>query len=111
LFIEKLNKNYEGTYLCQATNEYGSVEIKTYLQVKEVQTKPPPVIEYEPQNQTIPINTQAILECKTSSTTTDSKKADIVWFKGDQQITAQQYELRKYSLDETGSLIINLVQR
>lgn len=66
LFIEKLSKKYEGTYLCQASNEYGNIETKTYLQVKPIQTKPPPLIVYGPQNQTIPINTQASLECVAS---------------------------------------------
>ena len=31
LFVERLSKRYEGTYLCQAINEYGSSETRTYL--------------------------------------------------------------------------------
>ena len=72
LFIERLSSKYEGTYLCQASNEYGSIETKTYLQIKSIQTKPPPIIVYGPQNQTIPINTQATLECVTSTATSSS---------------------------------------
>ena len=66
LFVERLSKRYEGTYLCQASNEYGSSETRTYLQVKPIQTRPPPLVVYGPQNQTIPINTQASLECVAS---------------------------------------------
>lgn len=108
LFIERLSKKYEGTYLCQANNDFGSIEMKTVLQVKQIQTKPPPIISFEPQNQTIPLNTQAILECKTASIET---KPIIIWYKGNQVITNQQYETRKYNLEDSGSLVINSVQR
>ena len=82
--------------------------MKTVLQVKQMQTKPPPIILYGPQNQTIAINTQAILECKTSGSDT---KPIVIWHKGSQQITAQQFETREFYLEESGSLIINSVQR
>ncbi len=108
LFIERLTKKYEGTYLCQASNEHGSIEMKTVLQVKQMLTRPPPIILYGPQNQTIAINTQAILECKTTGS---EIKPIVIWHKGNQQITNQQYETRKFFLDETGSLIINSVQK
>ena len=94
--------------MCQASNEYGSIEMKTVLQVKHIQTRPPPIISYGPQNQTIAINTQAILECKTTGSET---KPIILWHKGNQQITNQLYETRKFYLEESGSLIINSVQK
>jgi hypothetical protein len=67
LFIERLSAKYEGTYLCQASNEHGTVEARTHVQVKPVQARPPPLVVYWPQNQTIPINTQANLECFAAS--------------------------------------------
>ena len=66
LFIERLSKRYEGTYLCQASNEHGSVDVKTYLQVKPVPSRPPPLVIYGPQNQTVAVNTQVTLDCLTS---------------------------------------------
>ena len=43
------------------------MEAKTTLVVKPLQTRPPPVIVYGPQNQTVPVNTQALLECLATS--------------------------------------------
>jgi hypothetical protein len=134
LFIEQLSKKYEGTYLCQATNEYGSIEAKTYLQVRPIQSRPPPLILYGPQNQTIPINTHASLECivgmggsqtsiKTSKNRFDSyenihlmgnddEKVSIAWYKGSQLIGLNsQYEAGKYRLHENGQLEISSVQK
>ena len=133
LFIERLSKKYEGTYLCQASNEYGSVETKTYLQIKSIQSKPPPIIVYGPQNQTIPINTQATLECVTSTAKTNlvlasineikhqqiqdedsisNDKIEIKWLKGTQQINIQtQFEINKYKILSSGLLQINAVQK
>ena len=130
LYIERLSKKYEGTYLCQASNEYGSIETKTNLIVKSVQSKPPPIIVYGPQNQTIPINTQATLECLTTVTSNvlfnsdlsrnamtgqqlqnlylSSEKIEITWYKTD-QLLSTQYD-SKFKLLDTGSLEINSVQ-
>lgn len=106
LYIERLTKKYEGYYLCQASNEYGNIEMKTYVLIKSLQTlKPAPLIIYGPQNQTIPLNTQAILECKSLLGTQNQ----IDWFKGNSRIT--QFNTRKYNLEESGSLVINSVQK
>jgi hypothetical protein len=130
LFIEQLSKKYEGTYLCQASNEHGSIETKTNLVVKSVQSKPPPIIVYGPQNQTIPINTQATLECLTTTASNilfndngsaskstlgllqtqylSNEKIEINWFKGNQLLNTQ-YD-SKFKLLDTGSLEISSVQ-
>jgi roundabout axon guidance receptor 2 len=126
LFIERLSKKYEGTYLCQASNEHGSIESRTYLQVKPIQLKPPPLVVYWPQNQTIPINTQAILECLASNPSnivlnekTNSHpmshhhlndKITISWYKNDQKIEIDRNSFDiKYRLHDTGSLEVNSV--
>ena len=129
LFIERLSKKYEGTYLCQATNEHGSIETKTFLQIKPIQSKPPPIIIYGPQNQTIPINTQATLECLTTIASTplfnsnsnnqlqqqqyeQNEKIAVTWFKGTRQINdVPQFETNKYKVLDTGSLDISSVQK
>lgn len=127
LFIERLSKKYEGTYLCQASNEYGNIETKTYLQVKSIQLKPPPVIVYQPQNQTIPLNTQANIECLASNPsslmldslsqydelqydTQLSDKIQIQWYKNEQLISFS-YDNLKYRLLDSGTLAINSVQK
>jgi len=127
LFIEKLSRKYEGTYLCQASNEYGSIETKTNLLMKPVQSRPPPIIVYGPQNQTIPINTQASLECLTTTVsnilvkeqadTTDrdelqshylsNERVKITWFKDSIPLNVQY---PKYKIHDTGSLEISSVQ-
>jgi roundabout, axon guidance receptor 2 len=133
LFIERLSKKYEGTYLCQASNEYGNTETKTYLQVKSIQSKPPPIVIYGPQNQTIPINTQATLECLTTIASNTlinnnlnmansqqqqqqqyelNEKIVVTWFKGTKQINdIPNFETTKYRVLDTGSLEINSVQK
>ena len=135
LFIERLSKKYEGTYLCQASNEYGSIETKTSLQIKSIQTKPPPIIVYAPQNQTIPIHTQATLECAASTASSSfhdktnkpmlynnnnkkeetagmNEKIEVKWLKGMQQINIQTpFEVNKYKLLSSGTLQINAVQK
>ena len=129
LFIERLSKKYEGTYLCQATNEHGSIETKTRLQVKSIKSKPPPIIIYGPQNQTIPVNTQAILQCLSKIPSNklfnsnannqfqnqqykQNEKIVITWFKGTKQINdVPQFETAKYKIMDNGSLEINSVQK
>lgn len=108
LFIEKLSKKYEGIYLCQASNEFGSIESKTVLYVKQLKLRSPPIILYNPQNQTIPINTQANLECATQSDAFDEKSI-VKWFKDNNELNL--VNSLKYRLLETGELVINMVQK
>lgn len=108
LFIENLSKKYEGIYLCQASNEFGSIEKKTVLYVKQLKLRPPPVILYHPQNQTVPVNTQVNLECVTQSDAFDEKSV-IKWFKDNKEI--KLVNSLKYRLLTTGELVINMVQK
>jgi hypothetical protein len=132
LFIERLSRKYEGTYLCQASNEYGNIETKTYLKVKPIQSKPPPIIIYGPQNQTIPINTQANLECLASTGSNiinkdssfkhqrpfnlqsaySNDKIIITWYKGTQELISNPFnENGRYKIAESGALEISAVQK
>jgi roundabout axon guidance receptor 2 len=139
LFIEHLSAKYEGTYLCQASNEHGNIEAKTHVQVKSVhQARPPPLVVYWPQNQTIPINTQANLECFAASPANiivnkdkqavaaadelssyiqqhPGKELDriiITWFKNNQLISVDTSSFdAKFRLLETGTLEINSVSK
>ena len=132
LFIERLSRKYEGTYLCQASNEYGNIETKTYLKVKPIQSKPPPIIIYGPQNQTIPINTQANLECLASmglniinkdssfkhqrpfniQNAYSNDKITITWYKGTQEIISTPFNVNgRFKIAESGALEISAVQK
>lgn len=109
LYIERLTRKYEGTYLCQARNEHGNIETKTVLKVRPLHFNPPPIISYGPQNQTVPINTKAELECVIADDTDEESKISIKWFK-DGKLIQLDSDLTKYRLTETGTLQINSVQ-
>ena len=139
LYIERLSGKYAGVYMCQASNEYGQVEAKTELRVRSVQQRrPPPLIVYGPQNQTIPINTHATLDCLAVSPTTSSMmtgnsgnsgllqqqqqssakedKISIGWLKNEQPVqtvadTEPAADLAKFRLLENGVLEIRAVQK
>lgn len=101
-----MTRKYEGTYLCQARNEHGNIESKTVLKVRPVHFNPPPVISYGPQNQTIPINTKAELECIVKD-----EEVSIKWFKDGKLVVVDTgIEIVKYRITESGSLQINSVQ-
>ena len=65
LFIERLSvERHEAVFVCTASNEQGSsVEARTQVLVRPLLRTRPPLIAYQPQNQTVPINTQVLLEC------------------------------------------------
>ena len=44
----------------------GSALAKAKLEVKDVDPRPPPIIHQGPQNQTLPINSVAMLQCSSS---------------------------------------------
>lgn len=133
LFIEKLSPKYEGTYMCQASNEYGVTEAKTTLEVRPVQSKPPPLVIYWPQNQTIPINTQASLECFAASPGNivvmggvdminlqedkglpqQTERINIAWFKNGIKIDIDPLAGfdAKFRMLESGTLEINSVSK
>lgn len=117
LFIERLSKRFEGTYLCQASNEHGSAEARTLLQVKPVQSKPPPIVVYGPQNQTVPFNVKLELYClsttASSAYSAESLEAQaqvgggdkiiVTWYKDEKAVNLAAPN-GKYRLLDTGTL-------
>ena len=56
----------EGFFVCSAFSVAGSIATKAYLEVTAMADEPPPIIDIGPANQTLPVNTLAILPCEAS---------------------------------------------
>ena len=56
----------EGFFVCSAFSVAGSIATKAYLEVTALADEPPPIIDIGPANQTLPVNTLAILPCEAS---------------------------------------------
>ena len=74
---------------------------KAYLEVTAIEDQPPPIIAMGPANQTLPINTIAVLPCQASG----NPKPSIRWFKDQKAIT--QTESSRLMVEETGTLVID----
>ena len=68
--------------------------------------EPPPIIRVGPANQTLPVNTLAILPCEASG----SPQPTVSWMKNAEPISAQQYDPR-ITINGTGSLKIESKKR
>ena len=79
----------------------GSSVTKAYLEVTAIEDQPPPIIAMGPANQTLPINTIAVLPCQASG----NPKPSIRWFKDQKAIT--QTESSRLMVEETGTLVID----
>ena len=118
----------EGFFVCSAFSVAGSLATKAYLEVTAVGNEPPPIIrvghkpcfviidmaakrtiesirtyfnQVGPANQTLPINTLAILPCEASG----DPSPTITWMKNVEPISELQYDPR-ISINGTGSLKI-----
>lgn len=66
LVISSVRKEDRGYYTCSALSVVGSSMAKGHLEVTANADLPPPVIRLGPANQTLPINTAAIMPCEAS---------------------------------------------
>ncbi|CAN7939524.1 unnamed protein product, partial [Ixodes hexagonus] len=64
LIISSVRKEDKGYYTCSALSVVGSSMAKGHLEVTAVAGFPPPVIRLGPANQTLPINTAAVMPCE-----------------------------------------------
>ncbi|CAN8014284.1 unnamed protein product, partial [Ixodes persulcatus] len=64
LVISSVRKEDRGYYTCSALSVVGSSMAKGHLEVTAMADLPPPVIRLGPANQTLPINTAAIMPCE-----------------------------------------------
>ncbi|XP_064651159.1 roundabout homolog 2-like isoform X2 [Lineus longissimus] len=77
LIIERSQKDDAGEYICQALSVAGSAFAKAKVEVKDVDPRPPPIIHQGPQNQTLPINSVAMLICQSSG----DPQPTAIWYK------------------------------
>ncbi|XP_074652332.1 roundabout homolog 2-like isoform X2 [Tubulanus polymorphus] len=77
LIIERATKEDAGEYICQALSVAGSAFAKAKVEVKDVDPRPPPIIHQGPQNQTLPVNSVAMLICQSSG----DPMPTIKWYK------------------------------
>lgn len=66
LTIESVEKEDAGEYVCKGLSIAGSAFAKARLEVKDVDSRPPPIIHQGPQNQTLPVSSIAMLPCLAS---------------------------------------------
>ena len=95
----------EGFFVCSAFSVAGSIAVKAYLEVTSLTNEPPPIIRVGPANQTLPVNTLAILPCEASG----SPAPSVSWMKDVEPISALQFDPR-ITINATGSLKIESKQ-
>merc|ERR1719471_1522096 len=101
LTIQGVRVEDEGFFVCSAFSVAGSIATKAYLEVTAMADEPPPIIDIGPANQTLPVNTLAILPCEASGSPTPS----VSWEKNGESISGVQFDPR-IIINATGSLRI-----
>ncbi|KAF8795107.1 Roundabout like protein [Argiope bruennichi] len=76
LTISGVSKEDEGYYICSILSGIGSSMAKAYLEVTAIGDLPAPIIKLGPANQTLPLNTVAMLPCEA----TGDPPPSIRWF-------------------------------
>lgn len=77
LTIDNVQKEDAGEYTCQGLSMAGSAYAKARVEVKDGDTRPPPIIHQGPQNQTLPVGGAATLSCLA----TGEPEPSIFWLK------------------------------
>ncbi|PVD27655.1 hypothetical protein C0Q70_12822 [Pomacea canaliculata] len=72
----------EGQYVCQALNVLGSEKATATIEVRDDDTRPPPIIIMGPQNQTLELKEVAMLPCQA----TGDPPPVIRWYKDDRPL-------------------------
>nr|XP_033486589.1 roundabout homolog 2 isoform X11 [Epinephelus lanceolatus] len=103
LTISSVQRADAGYYICQALTVAGSILAKAQLEVTDVLTdRPPPIIRQGPSNQTLGVDSVALLKCQASGDPIPS----ISWLKDGVSLLGKDARM---SLQELGSLqIINI---
>ena len=99
--MQGVRKEDDGFYICSALSVAGSSVTKAYLEVTAVEDRPPPIITMGPANQTLPINTVAILPCQASG----EPKPTIGWYRNGNVIVDS--ESSRTNVKASGTLIID----
>ncbi|XP_042564624.1 roundabout homolog 2 isoform X2 [Clupea harengus] len=100
LTITAVQRADAGYYICQALTVAGSILAKAQLEVTDVLTdRPPPIIRQGPANQTLGVDSMALLKCQASG----DPIPNISWLKDGVSLLGKDSRM---SLQELGSLQI-----
>ncbi|XP_038147920.1 roundabout homolog 2 isoform X9 [Cyprinodon tularosa] len=104
LTISSVQRTDAGYYICQALTVAGSILAKAQLEVTDVLTdRPPPIIRQGPSNQTLGVDSVALLKCQASGDPIPS----ISWLKDGVSLLGKDSRM---SLQELGSLQIKNIK-
>ncbi|XP_008274865.1 roundabout homolog 2 [Stegastes partitus] len=104
LTISSVQRADAGYYICQALTVAGSILAKAQLEVTDVLTdRPPPIIRQGPSNQTLGVDSVALLKCQASGDPIPS----ISWLKDGVSLLGKDPRM---SLQELGSLQIKSIK-
>ncbi|CAJ1065049.1 roundabout homolog 2 isoform X9 [Xyrichtys novacula] len=104
LTISSVQRADAGYYICQALTVAGSILAKAQLEVTDVLTdRPPPIIRQGPSNQTLAVDSVALLKCQASGDPIPS----ISWLKDGVSLLGKDPRM---SLQELGSLQIKSIK-
>uniref|UniRef100_A0A672Z0I5 Roundabout, axon guidance receptor, homolog 2 (Drosophila) n=1 Tax=Sphaeramia orbicularis TaxID=375764 RepID=A0A672Z0I5_9TELE len=104
LTISSVQRADAGYYICQALTVAGSILAKAQLEVTDVLTdRPPPIIRQGPSNQTLGVDSVALLKCQASGDPIPS----ISWLKDGNSLLGKDPRM---SLQELGSLQIKNIK-
>ncbi|XP_023206987.1 roundabout homolog 2 isoform X8 [Xiphophorus maculatus] len=104
LTISSVQRADAGYYICQALTVAGSILAKAQLEVTDVLTdRPPPIIRQGPSNQTLGMDSVALLKCQASGDPIPS----ISWLKDGVSLLGKDSRM---SLQELGSLQIKNIK-
>ncbi|XP_054455541.1 roundabout homolog 2 isoform X5 [Anoplopoma fimbria] len=104
LTISSVQRADAGYYICQALTVAGSILAKAQLEVTDVLTdRPPPIIRQGPSNQTLGVESVALLKCQASGDPIPS----VSWLKDGVSLLGKDARM---SLQELGSLQIKNVK-
>ncbi|TNN72987.1 Roundabout 2 [Liparis tanakae] len=103
LRVKKASVNDEGAFTCVAENRVGKLEASATLTVRVLTDRPPPIIRQGPSNQTLGVESVALLKCQASGDPIPS----ISWLKDGISLLGKDARM---SLQELGSLQIKNVK-
>ncbi|XP_036005690.1 roundabout homolog 2 isoform X13 [Fundulus heteroclitus] len=104
LTISSVQRADAGYYICQALTVAGSILAKAQLEVTDVLTdRPPPIIRQGPSNQTLGVDSVALLKCQASGDPIPS----VSWLKDGVSLLGKDSRM---SLQQLGSLQIKNVK-
>ncbi|KAG0433109.1 hypothetical protein HPB47_020220 [Ixodes persulcatus] len=104
LVISSVRKEDRGYYTCSALSIVGSSMAKGHLEVTAIADLPPPVIRLGPANQTLPINTAAIMPCEATGKPTPT----VSWLYN--AVPLQAHTRPRFVILQSGTLRINGLQ-